>query len=438
MPLVTTLIDDKSPLITYDASWTPGTSADSQADQYYLGTFTINNETDGTAKFSFNGTAFWIYGAKRSNHGSYTVQVDDATFANNNGDSPNNLFQQSLFNLSGLSQQLHTVSITNTASGGLYVDIDLIVWQSEVGSDSDQLVPETVEDTDPRFQYQDLAWSTSPSNVNFFSNGTGHTTESYNASATFIFTVREAITLFGATGPSNGPYSVQLDEGQAIKYNATTFTPLYGVTLFHADNLGSGQHEITVTNLPDTNGQSLSIDYAVLLSSSTSSLTTSTDPSQLSSGAIAGVVVSVVAAVVALAAAAFFYRPQSDLYRVYTPQRRPEVTTATTTAFSSSLATSNQVVASRNDTASLAPSRSSDYGYHRLQDSRLAPVNENMEASNEVRHISCAPESGPLLPAETQKTAVGRRSTRTVTSELPPPNYNQAMGEDRNNGAAGL
>ncbi|KAF9227463.1 hypothetical protein BS17DRAFT_775527 [Gyrodon lividus] len=190
MPLITTLIDDKSPLISYDASWAPGTSADSLADEYYLGTFTTNNITDGKATFSFNGTAFWIYGAKRSNHGTYTVEVDSASYANNNGDSANALFQQSLFNMSGLAQGMHAVNLINTASGNLYVDIDLIVWQSDVGNAGDQLVTEMVQDTDPRFQYQEPAWVTTSSslNFNFFSNGTGHSTETYQASATFTFT----------------------------------------------------------------------------------------------------------------------------------------------------------------------------------------------------------------------------------------------------------
>ncbi|KIJ69510.1 hypothetical protein HYDPIDRAFT_80223 [Hydnomerulius pinastri MD-312] len=269
MPLVTTLIDDKSPLILYDASWLPGTSADDpDADYYFLGTFQTNNVTDGKATFSFNGTAFWIYSAKRSSHGTFTVEVDGTSFANNDGYSATNIFQIPIFNTSGLPQATHTVNLINTATN-LYVGIDLIVWQSEVGNDGDQLVVETVQDTDPRFQYQEPAWSTSASglDVNFFNNGSGHSTESYDASATFVFTVRfyPAVTLFGATGPSNGPYTVQLDGGQTATYNASTPIANYGVTLFHADNLGAGQHQLVITNLPEANGQLLSIDYATLL-----------------------------------------------------------------------------------------------------------------------------------------------------------------------------
>lgn len=37
MPLLTTVIDDKSPLINYDATWQPGTSSDDPlASEYAL------------------------------------------------------------------------------------------------------------------------------------------------------------------------------------------------------------------------------------------------------------------------------------------------------------------------------------------------------------------------------------------------------------------
>ncbi|KAG6331382.1 hypothetical protein ID866_7705 [Astraeus odoratus] len=74
----------------------------------------------------------------------------------------------------------------------------------------------------------------------------------------------DCVTLFGATGPQNGQYSVQLDGGQVTTYNGTTFRSYYGVTLFHADNLGSGQHQMVITNLPTTSGEQLAIDYAMV------------------------------------------------------------------------------------------------------------------------------------------------------------------------------
>lgn len=94
-------------------------------DSYYLGTFQKNNAADGTATFSFNGTAIWIYGANRPNHGIYTVQLDSTNYPGVNG-SGNNLFQQSLFN-ANVTQGMHTVTLVNTdGASGLYVDIDMV------------------------------------------------------------------------------------------------------------------------------------------------------------------------------------------------------------------------------------------------------------------------------------------------------------------------
>ncbi|KAL4064800.1 hypothetical protein V8B97DRAFT_1919936 [Scleroderma yunnanense] len=276
MPLVTTLIDNKSPLISYDSTWIPGSSnGDPYEDQYFLGTFTVNNVSNGKATFTFNGTGSWIYGAQRNNHGAFTVQVDGAIYANNEY-SANNQFMRLL---------------DNTGTSGQYVDIDMvggtsIVWQSEVGNTSDQLTTETVQATDPRFQYSGSGWSANPSNDNFFSDGTAH--------ATFTFTM---VTMVGSMGPQNGPFSVRLDEGQSSTYNGTASVPFYGITLFHADNLGAGNHQLTITNLLDTNGQALGIDYALVSSVSSVSST-------LSTGTITGIVIGVF--VVLTTAVAFF------------------------------------------------------------------------------------------------------------------------------------
>ncbi|KAG2361343.1 hypothetical protein BDR07DRAFT_1287489 [Suillus spraguei] len=271
MSSVSFLIDDKSPLIHYDSTWAAGNSGDdSLADQYFRGTFQTSIITNSIATFSFNGTAFSIYGAKRGNHGSYTVTVDGYDYVGYtaySGQSNISLFQQVLFNRSGLTQELHTISLTNTGvtgSGNPYVDIDMVTWQTEFNGT--QLVTETVDDADTRFQYQEPGWNTNPTGVNLFNNGSGHSTSISNASVTLTFTVTESVSVFGTVGPSNGLYSVSLDSQPAYQYNASTYLTFYEVMLYHADNLGPGQHQLTLMNLPDTNGQSLNIDYAQLIS----------------------------------------------------------------------------------------------------------------------------------------------------------------------------
>lgn len=393
MSSVLFLVDDKSPLIHYDSTWLAGNSWDDPlADQYFRGTFQTSNVTGSVATFSFNGTAFWIYGAKRTNHGTYTVTVDGASFAGNTGLSNTNLFQQVLFNQSGLTQKLHTVSLTNTATQSLYVDIDMVAWQTEFNET--QLVTETVDDADPRFQYQQLAWNTNPANVNLFNNGTGHSTSVSDASVTFIFSA-DSVSIFGTTGPSNGLYTVSLDSQQAAQYNATTYLTFYEVMLYHADNLGPGQHQLTITNLPETNGQTLNIDYALLTSSSTASSSgspvgssTPSDPSSvnivsgssaLGSGAIAGIVVAVCIALLTSAAAFFFYRrwksaqaASQDLYRIHTPQRPPE---NTNTGASSTVETRSDASLIRQEALSQGTSQGTSWQSYQQADydSQSAP-----------------------------------------------------------------
>ncbi|KAI6033400.1 hypothetical protein EDC04DRAFT_2868874 [Pisolithus marmoratus] len=441
MPLVTNLIDDKSPLILYDLTWLPGNSwDDAYADQYYLGTFTTNNVTNGAVSFSFNGTGVWIYGAKRGNHGAYTVELDGATYGSYTGYYPTQEFLQVLFNQTGLSQGMHNLTLTNTGTNGQYVDIDLIVWQSGVGSDNQTLVTETVQDTDPRFQYQSSVWA-SPPDANFYSNGTGH--------ATVVHVLGEMVTLFGATSTSTGPYTVQLDGGNISTYNGTAFLPFYGVPLFHGDNLGPGQHNLTLTNVPAAAQQQLCIDYALV----------STLSKQLSSGAIAGIVVASAAAAVGFALAFFFYRKwkaseaaQNQLYSIHTTQRPPE----TPVAFSTSVDTRGGAgfVQDERDGPSLSPARAYQQTPGFLAGTTYVPGSSASQSGSEPRSRTMAsgnvvdtPQGRPLpespgdggsSSSRLLKSGVALHTQNTEATRSPspagtdlPPNYTQAMGRDR-------
>ncbi|KAG1773462.1 hypothetical protein EDD22DRAFT_857776 [Suillus occidentalis] len=462
MSSVLFLIDDKSPLIHYDSTWAVGTSLnDNLADQYFRGTFQYSNVTGSVATFSFNGTAFWIYGAKRTNQVTYTVTVDGASFAGNTGQSSTKLFQQVLFNQSGLTQKLHTVSFTNTATEGLYIDIDMVAWQTEFNET--QLVTETVDDTDPRFQYQELAWNTNPTNVNLFNNGTGHSTSVSDASVTLIFSVTNSVSIFGTVGPNNGLYTVSLDSQQATQYNATTYSSLtfYEVMLYHADNLGSGQHQLTITNLPETNGQTLNIDYALLTSSLSGSPVGSSTPSGssgLGSGAIAGIVVAVGIALLTSAAAFFFYRrwklaqaASQDLYRTCTPQRPPE--SANMGAFSS-VETRNDASLIRQDALSQGTSQGTSWAGQSYQHAKQADYNSQSsplimnpttqspfdEPGNSRRPLPETPGTrqnifqlpvpddsmGTPKSKSLQRRALAQSGSATIGDIPPPPDYLQA------------
>ncbi|EIW85596.1 hypothetical protein CONPUDRAFT_49001 [Coniophora puteana RWD-64-598 SS2] len=270
MPSYTTLLDDQVPLITFDNNWQAGSSQDDDlASLYYAGTFTTCNVTGGRATLTFNGTGVWIYGAKRVNHGTYTVQVDDSTYSNLSGYSGTEVFQQLLFNQSGLMQGTHKLSITNTDTTGHYVDLDLIVVQSEVGDSDQQLVSSIIQDTEPAFSYQpSQAWSTDPPYVQLYNNGTGHSSATSSATATLKFTFiskGDVISLYGTIGSDTGQYSVQLDSQPAMNFSSNKAMRYTQMMLFHADNLGPGEHQLKLTNLPQSATQLLNIDYAEVM-----------------------------------------------------------------------------------------------------------------------------------------------------------------------------
>lgn len=74
----------------------------------------------------------------------------------------------------------------------------------------------------------------------------------------------DAIQIFGSVGPDNAPYSVELDGGSPVTYNATKLSDYQQVLLYYADNLGPGQHNVQMTNNPAVSGQTLNLDYALI------------------------------------------------------------------------------------------------------------------------------------------------------------------------------
>ncbi|KAJ7730146.1 hypothetical protein B0H16DRAFT_1469726 [Mycena metata] len=256
-------IDDTSPLIQYVGIWGAGTNVDplkhlrvtlnpvtlprlfnSDLCRYSNGgTFTLCNTLGSSATFTFNGTQVYVYGAKRDNHGPYSVTLDGTTTAFN-GFSETALWT-TLFVSDVLAQGMHTITIT---------------WTSNV---AEQGETPTIEDTANGFSYEPKgAWGTDleAAVLSGFSSGSGHVTFASGAFASLTFK-GDVVTIFGAVGPSIAPYSVQLDGVFHGKLNATK--PLYTpqVALYHANNLGTGLHTLVLTSQP-AEREVLAIDYA--------------------------------------------------------------------------------------------------------------------------------------------------------------------------------
>ncbi|RDB16554.1 hypothetical protein Hypma_002768 [Hypsizygus marmoreus] len=267
-------VDDVSPLIDFQPSgaWIQKNSTtDTQATKYYASTFTQAQQLGATATFAFNGTSLAIYGAKRADHGNYTVNID-GTIQAASGFAPDpGEYQARLFSTTELRPGPHVVTITNSQYNLL--DIDYITWTSVVDSSKGGPVAQVFsDDTDHMFKYLPAnEWSNKPSNSSGFNGGTGHTTSKSGASFTYTFsgmllhhnpTAGDAVSLYGTVGPKNGPYTVQMDGWLVKSYLGTRDTYISQTLLFYASDLGPGSHSLEVTNRND--GNLLEIDYALI------------------------------------------------------------------------------------------------------------------------------------------------------------------------------
>lgn len=263
MPSFTATIQDYSPLISYDSNWHAGSSNDNRLDRYSDNSMMLTNVTGASATFRFNGTAVNVYGAKRSNHGSYQVTLDGTTFPTETGRNDTGIYQALLFSSITLEQGFHELVLTNKgADDHLFLDIDFITWQTNIGNVNESLVVNTVQDTDPSFIYSPLsAWSSSPEHSDFYFGSTGHSSVESGSVLTYSFS-GEGVSLYGPVGPGYAAFSAQLGGGPSVNSTAirTSFVPQ--VLLYHADGLGSGQHVLKMMMQPSDDDQELAVDFA--------------------------------------------------------------------------------------------------------------------------------------------------------------------------------
>ncbi|KAJ7157847.1 hypothetical protein C8R43DRAFT_1105698 [Mycena crocata] len=311
-------IDNVNPLIQYSppGAWTEGSAAaDSLASSYSNnGTFTLCTAQGSSATFTFNGTQVFIFGAKRFNHGPYSVTLD-GTPTLFDGFSQDPIFGP-LFVSDVLKQALHTVTLTNevTNPNNPFLDLDFITWTTAT---TDNGQTKTVEDTADGFTYQpSTSWSTDLSTLllSGFSGNNGHVTSTAGASVTISFS-GDIITVFGPVGPKIASYTVKTDGSTGITFNGTKQAYNPQVALYAASGLGAGQHTVEIISQPAVAGQLLAIDY-VQVSPSSAAVTTSGDSSsptgsgekkQSSIGPAVGGAVAGIAILAILAFLIFFF-----------------------------------------------------------------------------------------------------------------------------------
>ncbi|KAF9653279.1 hypothetical protein BDM02DRAFT_3087395 [Thelephora ganbajun] len=265
---VNVTLDDVSPLINYSPpeAWGAGSTTKDPYGQFYdhNGTFTLTTQFGASASMTFNGTGVWIYGAKRDNHGPYNTTLDGRT-SSDTGYSSINLLQRVLFSGTGLASGNHTVSIVNSLvdNSKPYLDIDSIVYEVEVPDGYGKF---TEDDTADAFQFSPSAWSIYPEDLSNYSNGTGHVTSAPDARVVYTFEVGVYLIgslIYGAVGPMNGVYTVQVDNGDSFTFNGIKDNLIPKTLLYQNNNLAPGRHTVNISNSPFA-GQTLSIDYAVI------------------------------------------------------------------------------------------------------------------------------------------------------------------------------
>ncbi|KIK57892.1 hypothetical protein GYMLUDRAFT_246544 [Collybiopsis luxurians FD-317 M1] len=296
------IVDAYSPLISYNPppdnnTWhTGGWDGDPLQSQYSNSTFLYSTFSGATATLKFTGTGVRIVGSYRWNDGPYSVTVDGSAGPTNRTGTPpdinNQLFNYVMYdNLGSLSHGLHTVVLTNLASGNLTnIDVDYMVFSTEVvAGTEDQIVQDTEFTYDPPQN-----WNTDNTNFPEFNSGTVHFTGSSGSTASLNFQGTRII-VYGAVGSAGSPYTAQLDgNGEIFSYNGTQpgFGYRTGQILFYMDNLSNSSHSLTFTALPPSGSSlSFSIDYAITdpvaknTTSNSTSGTTTASPSGTSGAA---------------------------------------------------------------------------------------------------------------------------------------------------------
>ncbi|KAF8749653.1 hypothetical protein RHS01_09908 [Rhizoctonia solani] len=251
------LIDDYSPLIQYQPQWFDSYNLPATRDPHvnkYNGASFHSSQTNGsTATLKFHGTAVYIYGAKRFNHGFYSVSIDGSCLTQQMATPWTRTVPRKQ-----LTDTIHTLVLANIIRDNArpFVDIDCIVWTRSVARQVKQRI---------------IAYNKSLIDIN---------AEMHKG--------RKLMTKTRCSAFLDLLYKVKVDNQPEVVLNSSTRNPHQPTVLYAHSNMGDGGHKLVVTNLEN---KVLFIDYVEVMSGG----------SGLSRGAIAGIVVSIVAGLALIA-----------------------------------------------------------------------------------------------------------------------------------------
>ncbi|WVW86138.1 hypothetical protein I302_108179 [Kwoniella bestiolae CBS 10118] len=285
-------LDDSSPLFKYRGTWVRQHDQDPQINQYFERTFYSTNNADDSVSLTFNGTGITVYGAKKSNHGMYTVQLDGRNMGTSDGYSASPAYQQELYGVDDLSpDQEHTLVFTNAPLG---VGNNLTRNSFEIDSavirtaTTGTVYTSVIDDTSSIITYTGGNWVRgTPSND--YHGTTRMVSKDSEDYMQFRFS-GSSVQLYGAVNWDHGNHSVIVDGVQSPNnvFNGSFYGLKPKATLFMINNLPEGQHDIIVTNLGQgAKGNYYDFDYAVINSTlPPSSAVASSDVSPVASTTI--------------------------------------------------------------------------------------------------------------------------------------------------------
>ncbi|KAH9978592.1 hypothetical protein BGW80DRAFT_1529972 [Lactifluus volemus] len=216
---------------------------------YSYHTWHTTSIPSASATIQFNGmsrTGIWFFGAKRPEYGTFNISIDGLSVSGN-AQSQHASFQQLLGGRSGLIDGPHTAVITNTGSA---IDLDSIVFDTQVGSPNATITNTTTDDTSPDIHYFPTPKDWALGNLEGSYNGTHHHTQTGGAQAQFTFN-GNAVAVYGTVSPEHANYTVTVDgvtrafpNGLASSLHAGVRTPYF------ANNFAPGSHNLTLTASP--------------------------------------------------------------------------------------------------------------------------------------------------------------------------------------------
>ncbi|KAJ3553754.1 hypothetical protein NM688_g3447 [Phlebia brevispora] len=256
-------------MVAYNGVWYDSSHEDPEWFDYTNGTFHATQEEGATAYLTFNGSAVYVVGARRTNHGEYSATLDEATTVQN-GEAPVDQFNCTLYSHTGLDEGQHEVILQNEwppDTPNTWFDIDYMVITSGDGNPATQSTDTTLDDSGtPNITYT-YGWDTSPNGLQqYYYMSTMHRTNLEGASAYIIFH-GNAITLYGSTSYNHGLFSIALD-GVPLPYTLNGSAPVnqtrWQNMLYYSGGLSSSLHNMTVTHADPNDTMWFDLDKVVV------------------------------------------------------------------------------------------------------------------------------------------------------------------------------